>query len=102
MSSRTSFWLAKSRWSRSRAAKIGPSLGDCRLAAVEIFPREVLVDAPRQPVVGTDDDLKRLAQVVPGHRLERDVKLVGAPEVLGDLIAVYDTLGLAHGCTYTA
>jgi hypothetical protein len=77
-------------------------LGDRRLAAVEMFPREVLVDAPRQPVVGTDDDLKRLAQVMPGHRQERDVKLVGAPEVVGNLLAVYDTLGLAHGHTYTA
>ena len=55
-----------------------------------------------QPVVGTDDDLKRLAQVVPGHRQKRDVKLVGAPEVVGDLLAVHDTLGLAHGYTYTA
>jgi hypothetical protein len=39
---------------------------------------------------------------VPGHRQERDVKLVGAPEVVGDLLAVHDTLGLAHGYTYTA
>jgi hypothetical protein len=76
-------------------------LGDRRLAAVQMFPREVLVDAPRQPVVGTNDDLKRLAQVVPGHRQESDVKLVGAPEVMGDLLAVHDTLGLAHGYTCT-
>jgi hypothetical protein len=30
------------------------------------------------------------------------VKLVGAPEVAGDLLAVHDTQGLAHGYTYTA
>ena len=40
-------------------------LGNRRLAAVEIFPRQLLVHAPRQLVVGIDDDLKRLARSCP-------------------------------------
>jgi hypothetical protein len=57
-------------------------LADRDLAALDVFARERVVEATREPVVDADQGLKRLAQVMAGHRQESDVKFVGALEIV--------------------